>query len=130
MRFADADGVTHGLVVHRREAQGLLPVLGQNQCIPRRGINRKSLGILEVALRLYLDAALLSIAHVSRDLQAAIGKAGFLDAGRCHGVLHAGIHQHKIGSILVIVLGRVLRQVRTFGCRATSKDSRSGNRSE
>ena len=83
-RFANANGVGLRPIIHGNESNGLLGVLVQEHALEWGGINGKPLGILEIAVGLHLDAAILAIAQLSYDLQSPVRQYGFLDAWTRH----------------------------------------------
>lgn len=114
MRFADANGVTLGLAIQRRELDRFLRVLAKNQSTEGRffAFGGKALVILEDAVYLHLDAARFAIADVRGEFEAAIGREALLNARAGNGVLHAFVEQHGDLVIFDIVHGSVHRHIR------------------
>ena len=98
-RLTNADGVFARFVVHGGESGAFLRVLGENQVFPRGRIQSEFLLVFELAIDLDLDAPILSVAHVRRDLEPPVVEFHLLDAGTGYGALRAGIHEHKRRSV-------------------------------
>ena len=66
-----------------------------------RFIHREALRVLEHAVRLHFEAAILAIADLRSDFEAAVFQRTFIDASAGDGILHARIKQHKVLGVFV-----------------------------
>ena len=110
-RLPDADGVAHGLIVHRGESDALLGVFIEKEVLKGGAVQHEPQAIFELAVDLDLDAAVYAVANVGGDLEAAVGEALGLEAVAGNGFLCAFVEQDESGDVFEVVdrcvLGRV-----------------------
>src|SRR5690606_5577499 len=108
----NANRVALRTIVHRGEAHGLRCIFAEDQRLPGGFIaGRETLGVLEHAADLNLDAAVLPVLDVRHDLQSAVRCPALLDTGTRDRVLHALVHEHEHVRVLELDLRRVLGRV-------------------
>jgi len=105
-------------------------VLGEDEVLPRSGVDGEAQRVLELALNLHLEAAVLPVAHLGVNLEASVGQRGFLQAHAGDGLLKVGVHAHELLLQFRVKLGRVLRGERP-GFRLTARvEQRQGREAE
>ena len=112
-RLAHANRIVARERVHRREAHGLGRVLAENERLERRLVARgKTLVVLEHAIDLDLDAAILAVLDVRHDLEPAVGQDPRLQAGAGDGDLRGLVEEDEVLGVLEGVWGCIWRWAR------------------
>src|SRR5205814_1673069 len=71
----------------------------------------KALTVLENAVDLHLDSAVIAVAYVGRDLKPAVRQSLLLDAITCDGFLRAFVEQHELRAVFDVIYGGVDRAI-------------------
>ena len=127
MSLPHPDGVGFRLIVHGNEPNGFLGVLRQDEGLEGSVVHAEALFILEDAVDLDLNAPCLPVANVRHNLHPTIFADAFLKAGACDRALNPAIHIDKLGVVLEIVFGGVLRGVGPARRAASLEENGGGN---